>query len=281
MTADHGARLRAAGERLAEEFKTVAGVRSVLLTGSVARGVADRWSDVELLILWEDAPSPEARHGAASRAGGEVSAFHDHDPDNAEWSEDVLLDRAEVQVSHRIVAEVDTWIADVLERADPALVKQDLIALLRDAVVLHDTGPVAGWVARTEVYPEALALAMVGAHLDFRSSWQRRRLLARGDLLPLAEDLLDTARNVLLVLLGLNRVWFPHLGFKGMSRVAEALPLAPPALPARLDALFTATPASAVPAADALISETLILVAKNMPAANALDELAHLGRERF
>lgn len=278
MSAGHVARLRAAGERLAGEFKTLAGVRSVLLTGSVARGTADRWSDVELLVLWETAPPEAARRGAAASAGGVVTAFHDHRPADGEWAEDVLLDGVEVQIAHRVVAEVSTWIADLVERADPALVKQYLVATLRDAVVLHDTGLIDGWITATDVYPEALALATVRAHLRFRSSWERRKLLDRGDLVPLTQDRLDTVRNVLLVLLGLNRMWLPHLGFKWVGPAAERLRLAPAGLPARLDALLTATPASAVPAADALISETLILVAHHLPAAGAEKVLADLSR---
>ncbi|GGN30134.1 hypothetical protein FHR83_004279 [Actinoplanes campanulatus] len=272
---DDQIRLRGLGERFAAGFPDLSGVRAVLLTGSVARGLADRWSDVELMVFWDGEPADESRRAAVAAAGGELTAFHGYDPDNDEWSEDVLFDGVEVQVSHRTVAGAEGWVADVTQRFDPDLTKQDLIALIRYGVALHDSGVVAGWRSRTEVYPDALGLAMVRAHLEFRSAWQRRKLLARGDVLPLAQDRLDTVRNVLLVLLGLNRVWFPHLGFKWVRDLAEGLPLAPAALPARLEAVLTATPASAVPAADALIMETLELVAKHLPTAGAEEEITH------
>jgi hypothetical protein len=121
---------------------------------------------------------------------------------------------------------------------------------------------------------------MVRAHLDFRSRWQRRKLLERGDLVPLYADLVDTARNVVLVLLGLNRTYFPHLGFKWLPRTTAGLDDAPPELAERLGLLFTATPAEAVAVADALIEETLVLVEARMPGVGAAAELALVRQER-
>ncbi|MDQ3655564.1 MAG: hypothetical protein M3457_10845, partial [Chloroflexota bacterium] len=43
------------------------GVRAVLLCGSVSRGWADRWSDIELTVCWELMPSLEARAELAAR----------------------------------------------------------------------------------------------------------------------------------------------------------------------------------------------------------------------
>lgn len=202
-----------------------------------------------LLVLWDIVPAGDA---AATVTAGGVPAGE----------------------THLAVATVDGWITDVTERADPDLGKQRLIGALRAGAVQHDTGLVAGWVARTDKYPDELATAMVRAHLTFRSARQRRAMLERGDLFPLTQDRLDTVRNVTLVLFGLNRMWAPELS--GLSVLAESLPLAPAGLPARLDALLTATPASAVPAADALISETLILIARHLPDAGAATALGRL-----
>jgi hypothetical protein len=252
----------------------------VLLSGSVARGIADRYSDIELMVFWDRAPRQRLRRLAAETGGGVLTACHPYDPDNEEWADDVLVCGVEIQVSHRTLPRTERWLADVLERASPDLVKQDLIALIRTAVVLHGEGLVTGWRQRTDRYPQQLALAMIQAHLDFRSAWQRRKLLDRGELLPLYEDLTATVRNVLLVLLGLNRIYFPHLGFKWMRRLAAEFTVAPADLPARLDAVLTAAPATAVPVADALVADTLTLIADHLPQAGAAQDLALLWHER-
>lgn len=225
-----------------------------------------------LLVVWDTVPAGAGR--AADAPAGDVRPALSGGADAAP----VLSAGAGVAPGeiHLAVATVDGWITDVVERADPDLGRQRLIGALRSGTVEHDTGLVQGWRARTDKYPDELATAMVRAHLSFRSARQRRAMLDRGDLFPLTQDLLDTVRNVTLVLHGLNRVWAPGPELSGLSLLAESLPLAPAGLPARLDALLTATPASAVPAADALISETLILIARHLPDAGAATALGRL-----
>jgi hypothetical protein len=277
---EHSRWRRALAERYAAGYPHLPGVRAVVLAGSVARGIADRYSDIELMVFWDGPPEEPLRRRAAEAGGGTVAACHGYDPDNDEWADDVLVSGVEVQVSHRTVAGTERWLADVLDRADPDLVKQDLIALIEHGVALSGAELVQAWQRRVAHYPAPLALAMVRAHLDFGSAWQRRKLADRGELLPLYDDLTATVRNVLLVLLGLNRVYFPHLGFKWMHRLATRLPVAPADLASRLDAVLTAPPETAVPVADALITETLTLVAAHLPDAGAAEELALFRQER-
>jgi hypothetical protein len=271
---EHSGWRRALGEGFATGYQGVPGVRAVLLTGSVARGLADRYSDIELAVFWDDPPSRVLRDHAVRAGGGRLVACHEYDEENDEWADDVLVSGVEVQVSHRTVAGTERWLADVLTGFDPDLVKQDLIALIRHGVPLYGTALLTAWQQGTADYPAALGLAMVRAHLDFRSRWQRRKLLDRGDLLPLYADLMDSARNVILVLLGLNRVYFPHLGFKWTARLVAELPDAPAELAARLDAILTAEPHDAVRLTDALLEETLQLVDSRLPQAGAAAELA-------
>ncbi len=167
-------------------------------------------------------------------------------------------------MSHRTVEVTERW----------------MVALLTVGVPLAGAELVDRWRRRCDPYPPPLALAMVREHLDFASAWPRRKLLDRGELLPLYTDLTRTARNVVLVLLGLNRVYFPHLGFKWLPRVLAELPVAPVDVAGRLARLFTDPPADAVRIADALVVETLTLVVEHLPAAEAGVELAAYRTER-
>jgi len=266
--------------RFSAGYVGLPGVRALLLTGSVARGWADRYSDIELMLFWDGPPTEPLRRRGVEAGGGLPHAFHGYDPDNAEWADDVLVDGVEVQVSHRDVAHTGDWLADVTQRYDPSLVKQDLIALIEYGVPLHGAPLIDAWRQRCTPYPPQLALAMVRQHLDFQSTWQRRKLLARRDLLPLYTDLLHTAHQVVLILLGLNRVYFPHLGFKWLPQLTADLKIAPPDVTGKLQVLLTAAPHTAVQVADALIAETLQLVAAHLPNAGATDELALLHHER-
>ncbi|HEY2793688.1 MAG TPA: hypothetical protein VGJ28_15095, partial [Micromonosporaceae bacterium] len=229
---------RELAERVATAYAGIPGVRAVLLTGSVARDFDDGWSDVELMVFHDGEPSEEARRAVP----GLVTCW-EYDGDNDEWADDLLIDGVEVQASHKTVAGAEAWLSACTVGHDPDLVKQDFIALVRYGVPLHGSDVIAAWRRATDLYPDELRLAMVTEHLDFRSDWHRRKLLDRGELLPLYTDLVDSVRNVHLVLLGLNGVWFPHLGFKWLRRTAADLVIAPPDLADRLDAVLTAEPA--------------------------------------
>jgi len=51
----------AVAERMAERYAAADGVAAVLLAGSVARGLADARSDVEVDVYWRRAPSDAER----------------------------------------------------------------------------------------------------------------------------------------------------------------------------------------------------------------------------
>ena len=270
---DHSAWRRVLAEQFAEGYRGLPGVRAVLLAGSVARGFADRYSDIELTVFWNGPPPERLRRHAAEAGGGIMVQAHSFDPDNDEWADDITLSGVEIQASHRTVDGTERWLADVVTGFDPDLAKQDLIALIRSGVPVHDADLVRSWQERTEVYPRKLAIAMVRAHLDFRSAWQRRKLLDRRELLPLYTDLVDSARNIVLVLFGLNYRYFPHLGFKWLPHDIAALTSTPANLTTRLNTTFTASPQDAVRAIDSLIEETLTLAGASLPEAGANEEL--------
>ncbi|WP_018350138.1 nucleotidyltransferase domain-containing protein [Longispora albida] len=269
----HSSWRRRIAETFALRYTGLPQVVAVLLAGSVARGLADRWSDIELMVFWASAPDDALRRELAG-PGAEV---HDYDEDNAEWSEDVLVNGVELQTSHRTATQAESWMDAAVTGHDPDLVKQDMIALIRYGVPLSGADLVASWCARTDVYPAALSLAMIREHLGFRTAWHRRKLADRGELVPLHRDLTETAERLWLVLCGLNRVWFPHLGYKWLP---TGLPLAPDRYADRLSELLSAPPHMAAGLADDLIAETLHLVDTHFPEAGAAEELRYLHSTR-
>ena len=260
---------RSLAESVAPAYAALPDVRAVLLAGSVARGWADRFSDVEMTVFWDSPPSDDARMAAAAQVGTLVNLYP-CDDENAEWSDDVYVAGVEFQISHRLVDATEQWLADVVESYDTALVKQDLIAIIQYALPLHGDDLVTQWRATVADYPDALAEAMVREHLGFRSRWARQKMLYRDDRLLLYDDFVQAEKAILLSLMGLNRVYLPHLGFRWLDRLAASLTLAPPDLAARLADVFRLPPAAAVATLDALIDATIALVETHLPQVDAL-----------
>jgi hypothetical protein len=103
----------------AADAYAAAGASPVLLAGSGSRDVADRFSDLDLYVVWDDLPDEAARGEAIARAGGAVEQLYPYD--GAErMSFDVWLGSGvPFEVAHVSVAGAQRTIADVVESHDP------------------------------------------------------------------------------------------------------------------------------------------------------------------
>ena len=249
--------------RVAPAYEADPAVVAVLVGGSVARGWADRWSDIELAVVWDADPSEDARARAAARVGAGARRVYPA-AGVAVAEEDYAVGGVKLHVLHLTVGAVERTLSDVVGRFDTAPAKQAVVALVHDGVVLAGAGLVAGWRERS-AYPDGLVRATVAEHLAFGPRAWLEMLAERGDTLLLHELLCLVERRVLGVLLGLNRVYRPSLDPKWAGRIAARLAVAPPDLPARLAGVLRAEPAAAVAEAHRLIEETLALVEASLP----------------
>jgi len=67
-------------------------VSVVAVAGSVGRGTADRYSDVEIDVYWREAPMDEDRKRPIERANGEIKIFWSYSEDEEEWGEEYTVD---------------------------------------------------------------------------------------------------------------------------------------------------------------------------------------------
>jgi hypothetical protein len=165
----------------------------------------------------------------------------------------------------------------VLERTDPRLSKQERLAALCSALPLVNPALITSWQQLAAAYPPALAVAMVRAHLRFRPAWEQELLAERKDVLVLYDSLCTAHKQLLLVLLGLNRLYFP--GWRSLDRLIDKLQVTPPNLSPRLKQLFAVVsidPRASVYQLHDLIEETFRLVETHL---GEVDTRA--ARERF
>ena len=121
---------------------------------------------------------------------------------------------------------------------------------------------------------------MVREHLSIFPLWLVRDVvLPRDATVWVYEILVQSAQNLLGVLAGLNRVYYSPFQFKRMHDFAGTLPLAPPELAERLEALFR-EPREAPERLEALVAETVDLVRQHMPAVDRTSAQASLGQRR-
>jgi predicted nucleotidyltransferase len=254
---DAVARRRTLAVNVAAAYAGNPKVAGVVLAGSVARGLADGFSDVEVDVFWHSAPSLHDRHAPLeANAWILVSAEEDED----EWADSFMVDGVKVDTSQFLVSTLDRWIDKVMQTGDTEPEYQVRITAVRQGRPLHNAALIGRWRSKTEPYPDVLANAMVTKGLEF---WPRGRiemLAARGDVVMLHSDLVDNVRGILDALMGASRLYVAHPWHKWLDWETGQLTITPPDLNARIRRLLTADPTAAAAQTTALVHETFDLV---------------------
>jgi hypothetical protein len=248
-------------QQLAPYYRANPKVAAVAVERSVARGYADRSSDIDLAVFWTEPPPAKERRDIITRARGRRGPLTPSHREAGWWSEEFEVAGVNISVRHTTVETAERILADVLERYNPALAKQQHLATLLSALPLCDLSVLTQWQEKAKVYPRALAVAMVRAHLRFRPAWEQEMLAERNDLLVLYESFCTAQKHLLLVLMGLNRLYYP--GFQWVDRLMGQMPIAPANLAPRFKQVFGITsidPLAGVYQLHELIEETFRLV---------------------
>ncbi len=245
--------LRTIAERIAAALPPVAD--EVILTGSVSRGVADAFSDIEMLVVTTErlelaACFEHARDaglegldtwGAQGTAVSRVFGYCDGVPIETIWWS---RDHAE--------SSVDALVAGEPSSAADALVH---------GVALRTVGLLESWQARLAVYTDELAAARIEEAALTWGGYAPAGVLtiARpGERLALVERILDDATRVLRIVYALNRVWEPTT--KRVAARTQPLDVKPERLAERIEeALTEPDPVRAMLVLSELQADTLAL----------------------
>ncbi len=248
-------------------------VDAILLGGSTASGRADRYSDIEVGVFWRKDPSDEERRTAVTQAGGKEYRQYLFNPAEQVWEDDFIIQPAEtvnpqdgvlVEVVHYRCEYIDRIIADVIEKYDPDLLKQNLISALVRGIPIHNNERIASWRSRLAVYPEGLAEAVINHNAQIDHFWRWRMWLDRGpNLMMLYSSFSQVEQKLLLTLMGLNHTYYS--GFKWIDELSVDSAIAPADLKMRLNKVFEVSPREGAQILAGIVEETYDLVEKYSP----------------
>ncbi len=240
-----------AGLRLVRELGRIYSgdpkVRAVMAGGSVARGCADEYSDVEIGVFWDTAPSEEDRRDAARRMGGEVWKFDPSGGDRA--SEHIGLTGATVEsrryrgtamVSpvHISVDTAEEWIGVLIDDLDTDPQKYELAAAVRYGEPLYGHDLLRRWQEKAASFPDRLAIKLVQQNLWLGPWFNWNAYAERADHLAAAQHLVWMQQGIVNVLAALNREYLPSMEHKWVRWLLEGLEIKPDDCEARLRATF-------------------------------------------
>jgi hypothetical protein len=272
----------AIANHIAAAYRDNPNVLAVMVSGSVARGHADSYSDLEIGVFWTHPPSDDERKAAVARTGGEVWSFTSYqtDPEVAAHEQygltEVAIDGHQhtgslmVSANHLTVSSMERCLVDVLEHYDTTLDKQTLIAAVQDARPLYGAALLHAWQARSNAYPERLAIKMIQENLWCGPWYIPQAYAERDDTLVLYQHFLWMQQSILKILAGLNRVYYRSEEHKWLDAMISRFPSAPPDLAQRMKQVFREEPMSGVRHMLELVRETVLLVEQQLPEVNHL-----------
>lgn len=253
------------GRQVAAAYATDPNTVAVLIAGSTGRGTADRYSDLEIDVYYERAPTETERTEAVRRSGGALIGL---DADEMEWEEQISFAGFPVTSSTFLAATMDDCLDRVADRGEIDLEAQTRLYSLQHALPVVGEGLIAAWRARAAQYPESLVHAMLGRYLPTLGSFgpTEGMLVERADLLLLHRRLVTTQRAIIGVLLALNRIYAPTPDHdKGVAELISAMAHTPEDLIGRLRAVWLAEPSAGVELLAAVIADVVSLVAEHVP----------------
>jgi hypothetical protein len=252
--------------RMAPIYAANPRARAILVTGSVAEGLSDYYSDLDFGVYYDELPSEEELEQARRQIGGSERIWVIGSREEGSFAEAYDLYGIQCQVMHNTITAWEQQMAVVLEQLDVASPLQKALSGILASLPLYGEPLVREWQARAAAYPPALARAMVEKHLSFFPIWGLLgQFTSRDATIWRYQVLVEAAQNILAILAGLNRVYYSTFQFKRMNQFVRKLKLAPPNLAERLENLFHSDVETGAVELEKLVAETVALVEQEMP----------------
>lgn len=241
-------------------------MKAVMVTGSIAEGLCDQYSDCDVMLYYDELPSEQELHlSRQQNQGAELIEILGERRLGA-FGETFIVNGVECQFAHATITQWEKEMSSILEEFDvqSAIMKGMSGTLV--GIPLYGEILIEGWKAKVANYPDGLAQRMVEHYLKFMPIWgMQPKLAGRDTTLWYYQILVESAQNLLGVLSGLNRLYYSTFQFKRMSRFVEKMKIAPDNLALRIEGLFHEQAPVAVNELEALIRETVDLLEMNMP----------------
>lgn len=246
-------------QTLSATLQQIPGIDMIAVLGSVARGYSDAYSDLELMLLWKEAPSPE-QQAALVRL---LQAEYRHPAFDPGYHSAFRIQGIPVDFWHTTRDQEQVFIHAVLDDLSLDLVANNRVETILSCIPLVGMDQAAAWKSHIKAYPRDLALRFIQTYLPHFHLRHLTFAALRDNPTAYYHTLSDVQCSLFLVLLALNASYFPT--FKWMYPAMRQMVHTPPQIAPRLHAMFDEPPIHAVDHLRAVLAETLDLVEATYP----------------
>ena len=187
---------------LARQIATHYSAEAVMLVGSPVMGLANEYSDIDMLMYWHTIPTEAERVAIAQQLGGRITELGDTsaepkgDPALQSQSEAYVLGGHDlkIDITHITIASQQKLIDDVVLRLETHPYKLGAIEGLPHCMALIGHTLIKKWQDEIRLLPDALAHKLMR---QYSQMWAQRQLrdilIRRGDVLYANRALFDIA----------------------------------------------------------------------------------------
>lgn len=227
--------------------------------GSVSRGQADAFSDLELLCFWDIFPDVDTRQKLVDSIGADLIFPIDDDQNE----DNLILKDIQVDILHNTVDYYDNMIEDAWEFHLADYQTLGFLDTITYAYPLFGDDILNAWKEKTEVYPRELAINVIFDNLVKLHNGNIELYIQRDNPTEYYAQMVSIQRKLFNILSAINKSYAG--GYKWMYPELEAMKIAPVNVSIRFKEMFTINKFEAVEDLYALVFETLILVKQQFP----------------
>lgn len=252
-------------KKVTEYYRSNPKVDVVYISGSVSRGWADEYSDIEINVLWNKDPTDEERLYPMKERGGEILDFYPYEDE--EWSETYMVSNIKYEISNFRTTTFQRIISDLLIKYNGDIEKQVLLASLQSGIPLIGKDIFNDLRRQMDLYPSALTIHLINEYKEVTNRWHSRyALLERNDWYMLQQVLFSVERNILILLFALNKQFIQHPGFKWLEKSVNELEVKPVDFLQRLEKIHIGQlTMEGLQELEKLLEETYRLIEKEYP----------------
>jgi hypothetical protein len=246
-------------QQLAKHMASFEGIKAIVIAGSVARDYADEYSDIEIPIFWDVLPTDAVRHAIVSALQAEFLYAYD----GPAREDQLMIEGVQVDLWHVSTVHQEEILDTVLNEHHFDLGTLNALDTIRSCIPLFGGEVVQKWKLRAQEYPDELAGKIIQEQLASFSIKELFILAQRNNPTAFYSRLSSLQQEVFLVLLALNRRYFPT--FKWMYHALESMQVKPETVDRRFRNAYEAPYMEVVADTKKILEETVHLVAGQFP----------------
>ena len=262
----------ALGRRIAPIYANHPRVKAIVVGGSVGRGIADRYSDVEIGVFWTEPPSKAVRTTLAEQVGivyrEQMSPykFDARHPGEEEADEDIYVGGDKdsgfnVDIKHKTIAAVEQYLVEMFDHCRPH--DKRLAEVLSHSIPLYGQSLVKQWRRKVATYPTELVRKIIHTQLRLEQWWLCEQFAKEEEMILVQEQFSQHLTEIISVLGVINRVYVLEIKWTDWS--IKQLQIAPLNLIHRAKQIFEQPPQVAAQELRHLIEEAFDLVKIHLP----------------